>query len=127
MPNKILNWAFINSVGASTIFTLNIITGILNNITMILPITMFLSLSKFIELEIDDKAVKIGDPITKVKSNNAILLCSTSSTKQTIGIITRKGNWKKSQEVIILIITMNSRETPLIIIKIILPSLKSSW
>ena len=85
------NCAFINSGCISTIPTLNIMTGILSSITIILPIRKFLSLSKFIEPEIEDIKVKIGEPAAKVMSNNNILLCSTSSNKQAIGIIKRKG------------------------------------
>ena len=40
---------------------------------MILPITMFLSLSKFIDPDIEDNDVSIGEPITNVVNNNNIL------------------------------------------------------
>ena len=72
IPNNIFICALISSGGASTMPTLNIMTGILNNITIILPTTIFLSLSKFIELEMEDNEVKIGDPIVKVKINKKI-------------------------------------------------------
>ena len=74
------------------ILTLNIITGILNSIIMTLPIAKFLSLSKFIELEIEDKEVRIGDPITNVMIKRSILSISTFRIKQAIGIIIRKGS-----------------------------------
>ena len=73
IPSNILNWGHIVSIGDSTILTLNIITGILSSITITLPIVKFLSLSRFIEPDIDDNADKIGDPIAKVSSNNSIL------------------------------------------------------
>ena len=72
--------------------TLNIITGMLNSIIMTLPIAKFLSLSKFIELEIEDKEVRIGDPITNVMIKRSILSISTFRIKQAIGIIIRKGS-----------------------------------
>ena len=74
------------------ILMLNIIIGILNSIIMTLPIAKFLSLSKFIELEIEDKEVRIGDPITNVMIKRSILSISTFRIKQAIGIIIRKGS-----------------------------------
>ena len=47
--------------------TENIITGILNNITIILPIEKFESFNKFIEAEIETRHEKINDAIIKVK------------------------------------------------------------
>ena len=94
--------------------TLNIITGILNSNTITLPIEKFLSLSKFMELDIEDNEVKIGEPIVKVNSNNKILSVFMSRIKQAIGIIIKKGSWKKIQAAIILIITTNSKDSPLI-------------
>tara|TARA_B100001123_G_C15204861_1_gene984821 strand:- start:6 stop:341 length:336 start_codon:yes stop_codon:yes gene_type:complete len=73
IPIKIFSCGFINSAGDETIFTLKIITGMLSSIIIMLPITTFLSLSKFIELDIEDSADNIGDPIIKVNSNNSIL------------------------------------------------------
>ena len=74
IPNRIFNCGLTSSGAAVTMLTPNIITGILNNITTILPITKFLSLSKFIELDIEDSAASIGDPIINVIRNNNILL-----------------------------------------------------
>tara|TARA_B100001013_G_C24331579_1_gene332837 strand:+ start:360 stop:584 length:225 start_codon:yes stop_codon:yes gene_type:complete len=71
--------------------TLNIIIGMLNNITITLPIVKFLSLRRFIELEIDDNVINIGAPIAKVDNNNKVLSMFMLSIKQAIGIIKRKG------------------------------------
>ena len=77
IPSNIFNWGMINWEVESMIFTLNIITGILSSIIMTLPIAKFLSLSKFIELEIEDKEVRIGDPIKNVMNKRNILSVST--------------------------------------------------
>ena len=114
IPSNILNWGLNNSFWDPKliILTLNIISGILNNITNILPIAKFLSFSKFIELDRDDNDVSTGDPIKKVKSNNFVLSGSTCNNKHASGIIIRKGSWKKSQVVNSFKITTNSIENP---------------
>ena len=48
--------------------TENIITGILNKSTIILPIEKFVEFNKFIEAEIEPKQDKINDPITNVRN-----------------------------------------------------------
>ena len=114
IPSNIFNWGRTSWGVDSIIFTLNIITGILSSITMTLPIAKFLSFSKFIELEIEDKAVRIGEPIRNVIIKRSNLSISTFRIKQAIGITIKKGSWKKSQFVIILMITTNSKDNPLI-------------
>ena len=54
----------------STLFmpTENIISGILNKSTIILPMEKFVLFNKFIDAEIDPKHDKINDPIVKVKT-----------------------------------------------------------
>ena len=54
----------------STLFmpTENIITGILNKSTIILPIEKFVLFNKFIDAEIELKQDKINDPITNVRN-----------------------------------------------------------
>ena len=47
--------------------TENIITGILNKSTIILPIEKLVVFSKFIDAEIEIKQDKINDPTTNVK------------------------------------------------------------
>ncbi len=47
--------------------TENIITGILNSRTIMLPIEKFILFNKFIDAEIEPKQDKIKDPIIKVK------------------------------------------------------------
>ena len=66
-------------------------TGILNNIIITLAIAKFLSLSKFIEPEIEDKAVKMGELITNVIIKRNIFSISTLRIKHAIGIMIRKG------------------------------------
>ena len=55
---------------SSTLFipTENIIRGILNKRTIILPIEKFVLFNKFIDAEIEPKHDKINDPIIKVKT-----------------------------------------------------------
>ena len=48
--------------------TENIITGMLNKSTIILPIEKFVLFNKFIDAEIELKQDKINDPIIKIKS-----------------------------------------------------------
>ena len=91
IPRSIFICGCINSTGDSMIPTLNIIKGMLNNITITPPIAKFLSFNKFIELEIDDNAVNIGEPIEKVNNNNKILSVLILSIKQATGITNRKG------------------------------------
>ena len=72
IPKKIndipSNKLMTDTKSASDLFipTENIMTGILNRITIILPIEKFALFNKFIEAEIEPKLDKINDPITKV-------------------------------------------------------------
>ena len=75
-PNKIFICGFIISIGAFIIPTLNIITGILKIIIIRLPIEKFLLFNKFIDPEIEEIEVKIGDPIRKVNKIKVILFVS---------------------------------------------------
>ena len=81
----------ISSVEDSTILTLKIINGILKSITIRPPIAKFLSLSKFIELDIELKEVSMGDPIKNVNRSNFILIRSISKSMDAKGIIIKKG------------------------------------
>ena len=56
-----------------------------------LLIAKFLLFKRFIEPEIDANDVNIGEPIANVNINNKTLSIFTSSNKQAIGIIKRKG------------------------------------
>ena len=58
----------LNSLSALFIPTENIIRGMLNKSTIILPIEKFVLFNKFIEAEIEPKHDKINDPIIKVKT-----------------------------------------------------------
>ena len=55
-------------ISALFIPTENIIRGMLNKSTIILPIEKFVLFNKFIDAEIEPKHDKINDPITKVKT-----------------------------------------------------------
>ena len=56
----------VKSTSGLFIPTENMITGILNRTTIMLPIEKFALFNKFIEAEIEPKQDKINDPITKV-------------------------------------------------------------
>ena len=66
MPTRMLIKE-LKSLSALFIPTENIITGILNKNTTILPIEKFVLLSKFIDAEIELKHDKINEPIINVK------------------------------------------------------------
>ena len=94
--------------------TLNTITGILNRITIILPIVKFLLFKRFIELDIDDIQVNIGELIKKISIKAKILSGKISKNMQAMGKTNKNGSWKNIHVVSIFIITINSREIPLI-------------
>ena len=58
----------LKSLPALLIPTENIIKGILNKRTIILPIEKFVLFNRFIDAEIEPKHDKINDPIKKVKT-----------------------------------------------------------
>ena len=92
-----LNWGLINSGGALITLVLNIIKGMLKIIIITLPIAKFLLFNRFIEPEIEASDVNIGEPRKKVIRFKYISLFSISNIKHAIGIIARKGSWKKNQ------------------------------
>ena len=92
IPVIMLICGFINSGGVLTIATLNIITGILKIITIMLPIAKFLLFKRFIDPEIEDNADKIGDPKTKVIITRYIFSLAMLRIKYAQGIIIKKGN-----------------------------------
>ena len=108
IPVNILNWGLIKSFGALIIPTLKIIKGMLNIITITLPIAKFLLLSKFIDPDIDEIEVNIGELIKKVINTKYEFVNETLSIIHAIGMITMNGNWKKNQIAINLIKTINS-------------------
>tara|TARA_B100000579_G_C22735642_1_gene806535 strand:+ start:748 stop:1026 length:279 start_codon:yes stop_codon:yes gene_type:complete len=67
IPISILN-SELKLVSELFIPTENIIRGMLNKSTIILPIEKFVLFSKFIDAEIEPKHDKINDPIKKVKT-----------------------------------------------------------
>jgi hypothetical protein len=85
----------LKSLSALFIPTENIIRGILNKSTIMLPIEKFVLFSKFIEAEIEPKQDKINDPIIKVKIK--LYTSSAGRLKKilTIGNETKNGIWTK--------------------------------
>ena len=77
----------------STLFmpTENIITGILNKSTIILPIEKFVLFNKFIDAEIEPKHDKINDPIIKVKNKLYTSFIGRLKKIPAIGIETKNG------------------------------------
>ena len=77
----------------STLFTPteNIITGILNRSTIILPIEKLVLFNKFIDAEIEPKHDKINDPIIKVIIKLYISFSGRLKKMPTTGIETKKG------------------------------------
>ena len=77
----------------STLFmpTENIITGILNKSTIILPIEKFVLFNKFIDAEIEPKHDKINDPIINVKTKLYTSFIGRLKKIPAIGIETKKG------------------------------------
>ena len=122
---KIFIWGLNNSSGEFIKLTLNIIKGILKIITIILLIAKFLVLRRFNEPEIDANIVKIGELNKNTQRLENILLESMFRIIEPNGIIIINGNWKNNHIEIIFINTINSNDNPLILYKIILPSLKS--
>lgn len=127
IPARILSCGFINSGWALITLVLNTIKGMLKTITITLPIAKFLLFKRFIEPAIEASDVNTGDPRRKVIRTRAIFSFVIPNIKHAIGIITTKGIWKKNQRANNFIKTINSKDKPLICIKKILPSLKSSW
>ena len=81
----------------STLFipTENIINGILNKSTIMLPIEKFVLFNKFIDAEIEPKQDKINDPIIKVKIKLYTSLVGRLKKTLTIGNEAKKGIWTK--------------------------------
>jgi hypothetical protein len=75
--------------------TENIIRGMLNKSTIILPIEKFVLFNKFIEAEIEPKHDKINDPIIKVKIKLYTSLAGRLKKILTIGNETKNGIWTK--------------------------------
>ena len=75
--------------------TENIITGILNKRTIILPIEKFVLFNKFIDAEIEPKHDKINDPIIKVKIKLYTSLIGRLKKILIIGNETKNGIWTK--------------------------------
>ena len=98
IPIKILIWDLYKSWLAFIVPILNIITGMLKNIIIKLPTVKFLSFNKFIELEITDIQVNIGELKKKIIMIVYILLLSIFNKIQAIGIIIKKGNWKNTND-----------------------------
>jgi len=90
IPNNIFNKATKLSLEL-TKPTENIIIGILNIITIILPIEKFLLFNKFIDDEIDPIHDKMKDPIMKLKSNSKIFSIDKFINKPAKGIENKKG------------------------------------
>ena len=85
----------LKSLSTSFIPTENIIRGMLNKSTIILPIEKFVLFNKFIDAEIELKHDKINDPITKVKIKLYTSLVGRLKKILTIGNETKKGIWTK--------------------------------
>ena len=85
----------LKSLSALFISTENIIRGMLNKSTIILPIEKFVLFNKFIEAEIEPKHDKINDPIIKVKIKLYTSLAGRLKKILTIGNETKKGIWTK--------------------------------
>ena len=83
----------LNSLSALFIPTENIIKGMLNKSTIILPIEKFVLFNKFIEAEIEPKQDKINDPIIKVKTKLEISFIARLNKIPTTGSETKKGTW----------------------------------
>ena len=81
----------LKSLSGLFIPTENIITGMLNNNTIILPIEKFLLFNKFIDAEIEPKDDKINDPIMKVIINRYTSFVERLKNTPAIGIVTKKG------------------------------------
>ena len=81
----------------STLFipTENIIRGMLNKSTIILPIEKFVLFNKFIDAEIEPKQDKINDPIIKVKIKLYTSLAERLKKILIIGNEIKKGIWTK--------------------------------
>ena len=106
--------------------TENIIIGILNNSTIILPIEKLVLFNKFIDAEIEPKHDKINDPIVNVKIILLISLIGILKNIPAIGIETKKGNCTKTKWEIIFKKTINSKLMPFIWIIVRTLLLKSS-
>ena len=85
----------LKSLSALFIPTENIIRGMLNKRTIILPIEKFVLFNKFIEAEIEPKQDKINDPITKVKIKLYTSLLGRLKKILTIGNEAKNGIWTK--------------------------------
>jgi len=75
--------------------TENIITGMLNNITITLLIEKFILFNKFIEAEIDPKQDKINDPIIKLKNKIIMSLKGRLNKRPATGIEIKNGTCTK--------------------------------
>ena len=75
--------------------TENIIRGMLNKRTIILPTEKFVLFNKFIEAEIEPKQDKINDPIIKVKIKLYTSLAGKLKKILIIGSVIKNGIWIK--------------------------------
>ena len=78
-------------ISALFIPTENIIRGMLNKSTIILPIEKFVLFNKFIEAEIEIKHDKINEPIIKVKTKLYTSFIGRLKKIPTIGNETKNG------------------------------------
>ena len=86
----------------SKIGIIKIIIGMLKTIIIKLPIAKFFLFNRFIEPEIDEIQVIMGEPIKKLKSTNSKFCIFIFKSSQAMGIIKKNGNCKKIQMVKIL-------------------------
>ena len=87
----------LKSLSVLLIPTENMITGMLNKSTIMLPIEKFVLFNKFIDAEIDPKQDKINDPIIKVKIKLYTSLAGRLKKILTIGNETKNGIWTKTK------------------------------
>ena len=92
IPANIDSCGIANSIGSLITPTLNIITGMLKIITIILPIAKFLLFIRFIDPDIDASKVKIGELIRKVKEIKYKLFMLKLSINNPTGRKTIKGS-----------------------------------
>ena len=101
-------------ISALFIPTENIIRGMLNKSTIILPIEKFVLFNKFIDAEIEPKDDKINDPIIKVKIKIYTSFIGNLKKIPAIGIVIKKGICKNTKWASIFKKAINSKLMPLI-------------
>lgn len=92
IPRRILICMLAISVETVVKLTEKIITGILKIITIKLPNVKFFLFNKFIELDIDEMQVIMGDPIKKLNNINFKFIKSIFNKTLAIGITKKKGS-----------------------------------